>query len=74
MSSEIILQNYYISAAGSGAPADIQFSPNPAGSETLPPHMRAEKATIRFTRGYDCDTLSKVASCGVYDIIIRRRG
>ena len=72
--SQIIFQNLYISSAGSGAPADIQFSPPSGGPQAMPPHMRAEKVTVRFTRGFDCTTLSPVTSCGVYDIIIRRRG
>ena len=71
--SDIFEQGLYISAAGTGAPADVQFSPQASSPQTFPPHMNIEKVTVRFTRGFDCTTLSPVASCGTYDIIIRRR-
>ena len=70
--SQIIFPNLYITSAASGAPADIVFSPN-ANFQSQPPHMGLERATLRLTRGFDCTTLSPIASCGVYDMILVRK-
>lgn len=71
--SEIVLQSFYISAAAVGAPATVEFSSNSKAPESLPPIMRASKIAVTFVRGFDCSVLTPVASCGLYDIIIRRK-
>lgn len=71
--SEIILQSFYISAAAVGAPATVEFSSNSKAPESLPPAMRASKCAITFQRGFDCSFLAPLASCTLYDIVLRRK-
>ena len=72
--AEIVLQGFYVSTAASGAPADVQFSPDSRAPQPMPPHMAVNKITVNFRNGFDCATLAPVASCGTYQIIIRRAG
>lgn len=72
--SRIVIQNLYISAAPSGAPATIEFSPRTAGPQVMPPHMRTEKVSWRLTRGFDCSVLGVLAACTTWDIIFQQRG